>query len=92
MNGGGVIDVDKNSLLAGERELTHQTQAAPKHRKNSCVRCRILQEWDCQITALTELQFQEGPLRRVFFFRSSDFLEMVTQGRARIGMALAESA
>lgn len=36
--------------------------------KNACVRCRILQEWDSQVTALTELQFLEGPLRRVFFF------------------------
>ena len=41
--------------------------------------CRILQEWDCQITALTELQFLEGPLRRVFFFRSSGFLQLLAQ-------------
>jgi len=49
------IGVDKNELLVGEGSKfaafgPHETAA-----KSYCVRCRILQEWDCHITALTEL-------------------------------------
>ena len=65
-------------LVGGGRKSAafrpHKTAA-----KSSCVRFWILQEWDSHIAALAELQFLEGPLRRVFFFRSSEFLQLLAQ-------------
>src|SRR5712691_2916444 len=54
-------------LALGEGRKSAIIRPQKTAAKNSCVRCRILQEWDSQVTALTELQFLEGPLRRVFF-------------------------
>ena len=69
------IGVDKSGLLVGAGRKSAAVRPHKTAAKNSCVRFRFLQEWDSQVTALTELQFLEGPLRRVFFFRSSGFLQ-----------------
>src|ERR1035441_791865 len=60
------------------REGNRQIQAAQNRRKKTLAsaagfcKSRILR------SLLLQFQFLEGPLRRVFFFRSSGFLQIVT--------------
>ena len=78
------VGVDKSGLLVRGGDEVRRFQAAQNCRKmNSCVRCRILQEWDCHIAALAA-QFLEGPLRRVFFLGHENSFGRYA-GQARIG-------
>jgi hypothetical protein len=85
------IGVDKSGLLVGGEEEIRRIQATQNRRKELLRFFRILPEWDSHIAALA-VTVLRGPLRRVFFFRSCDFLQMVTQDEPRIGMAQIESA
>jgi hypothetical protein len=85
------IGVDKSGVLVGGKEEIRRIQAAQNRRKKLLRFSRILPEWDSHIAALA-VSVLRGPLRRVFFFRSWNFLQMITRDGPRIGMAQIESA
>ena len=62
------IGVDKSGLLVGGREESRRIKAAQNRRKKLLRPFPVSARVGLSVHALTELQFLEGPLRRVFFF------------------------
>src|ERR1039457_7144718 len=80
--------VDKSGAPVGEREKTRPIQAIQNRRKNLLRPLPGSVRLDCHI-ALNQLQFLEGPLRRVFFFLGHwisfrQSLTQTTRTRSRI--------
>jgi hypothetical protein len=76
------IGVDKNGLLVGGGEKIRRIQATKTRRKKRLRPLPDSARVGFSVTARTELQSLEGPLRRVFLFQVIGIPSVVTEGGA----------